>query len=304
MTRIRTLAAGAIVVAVVAVPAGSASVNPALPLAVPPFPFVKVLAAAKGMGDPSPSSAVWVASTRNTAVKATMDGSTVNSNQPVDVAVLTGQFTDHNASGPVAARPPTGTVATFVYDARTGMGTDFGLSNQQPDLAKLGTVHAFLPYLAQAALGTAVASNGVAGDVPASIETQWLERLSAGTRLGCKTDFRNLAPTVFRRRLAQAAASDGFQVANLQFLRACESAPLLTLMTSDPQRLVRALPQLERSLDRIAQTGQTVWAYEGILINATDQNGRSFVVIWNHVRAEIAGGQWASSSNLYPFPHG
>ena len=184
------------------------------------------------------------------------------------------------------------------------MGTDFGLSNRPVDLRELGAIHDLLPYLSQAAQGSAVNSNGTPSDVPASIETQWLERLSAGSRLGCKTKFGNLATPLFRSRLAHAAASDGFQIRSLQFLHACQSAPMITLATSDPRRLVTELPQLEQSIDRIGVKGTTVWAYEGIFVEAADASGQPFVVVWNHVRAEDAGGQWASSPELYPFPHG
>jgi hypothetical protein len=273
-----------------------------LPRPVPPFPFAKLLAASRSMGEPAPSSAVWVAASHRAAVAVTM-GDTVRGNEPVYVAVLTGHFRDDAASPPRGAKAPTGTVATFVYDARTGLERDFGLSRDQPDLGKLGNVHDFLPYLRQASAGTAT-TKGAPTDVPASIETQWLERLSAGSRLGCHTRFHNAPVATFRTRLDRTAARDGFTVEHVQFLRACQLAPIVALSTSDPRRLVALLPALEKDLDRVTVKGQTVWAYEGFLLEGSDGSGRPFVVIWNHVRGEVAGGQWAASPDLYPFPHG
>ena len=274
-----------------------------LPPLVPPVPFVKLVAAARGMGDAAPTAAVWVASRHRAAVTATM-GDTVDGNQPVYVAVLTGHFTDKSATGPPGAKPPTGTVATFVYDVKTGRDTDFGLSDRQPSLSMLGTVHNLLPYLKQASVGTAGGAKGAPTNIPASIETQWLQRLSAGSRLGCRTHFHNLRLRVFRRRLYRAASRDGFQVESVQFLHACQSAPVVYLRTAHPQQLSGALPILEKRLDRVTTNGHASWAFEGLLIEASDASGKPIIAIWNHLRAEVVGGQWATSPDLYPFPHG
>ena len=264
---------------------------PPLPSNVPPFPYVALLHAAAQMGDPTPTSAVWVKSRHQTAVAATMRDSVLG-NQPVYVAVITGHFRDTAASYPAGGKAPTGTVATFVYDARTGLGTDFGLAKQRIALGRLGAVHDFLPYLRQAARR----------DLPATIETQWLQRLSAGSRLGCTTEFRNRSASLFSSRLNAAARANGFHVLRLQFLRACQSAPLVFVSSSDPHRLVPTLAGLERALDRV--NGNRAWAYEGFFFEAVNGSGEPFVVFWNHVRAEVAGGQWASAPDLYPFAHG
>ena len=238
----RSALALAVVIVVAAAGCGSGSsvtAPPRLPGSVPPFPYVALLRASTQMGDPMPTSAVWVESRHKTAVAATMhDG--VLGNQPVYVAVITGHFKDTAASYPAGGKPPTGTVATFVYDARTGMGTDFGLAAKPIALGRLGAVHDFLPYLRQAARH----------DVPATIETQWLQRLSAGSRLGCTTRFRNLPASTFSNRLNAAATATGFQVLRLQFLRACQAAPILFVRTNDPHRLVPTLSGLDRAIDR------------------------------------------------------
>ena len=242
-----------------------------LPAAVPPFPYTSMLKAVRG----TPVSAIWMRSTRRKA--------------PVYVAVLTGRFTALGSHGPSGAKAPTGTVATFVYDARTGMANEFSLTRHRGDAARPGAVHDFLPYLRQAA----------AKGVPAGVETFWLQRVSAGSRLGCETHFRNLSPTVFLSRL-DAAAGGAFEVTSVQFLRACQLVPLVFIRTRDPHRAVAALPALEKQLDRIGG----VWDYEGFFLEASDESGKPFALFWNHVRAEVAGGEWASAPDLYPFPHG
>jgi hypothetical protein len=221
-------------------------------------------------------------------------GDRVMSNQPVYVAVVTGRFTANDTPRPSGTPAPTGTVATFIWDARTMRDTDFGLSNRYPDLNLLGHPHDFLPYLAQTA----------ATGVPAQIETQWLERLSAGERLGCRLRFRTYTEHLVAGRLARAAAADGFSVVSLQFLHACQAAPLVKLTATDPHRFVRQLPALMRALDERTHGKQTLRAFEGFYLEASETSGTPFVVIWNHARGEVAGGQWASSPDLYPFPHG
>lgn len=301
----RLIAASAVVAAVVAVAGcgGNRRASPVrLPSAVPPFPYAALLRATKQMGDPMPTSAVWVASRHHTAVAATMRDSVVG-NEPVYVAVLTGNFVASDVSTPSGSPAPRGTVATFVYDARTGRGVDFGLSRERLDLGKLGRVHDFLPYLQQAAAGAATTSKAVPVDEAAAVETQWLQRLSAGSRLGCRTQFRNTTPRVFERRLAAAASHDGFAVSSIQFLHACQAAPLVVLGSSARKRVVAALPALSKTLDRITVDGRGEWPYEGFFLEVTD-SGKPYVLFWNHVRAEVAGGQWAAESDLYPFPHG
>jgi hypothetical protein len=270
----------------------------ALPRDVPPFPYVAIAKGAREMGDPLPTSARWVESRHVTAVSQTM-GSGVFGNYRVYVAVITGHFTARNAPTPPGGNAPTGTVATFIYNAKTGRDTDLGLSNRHVDLAALGRVHDFLPYLRQATAGTAT---GVHHDAAAAIETQWLQHLSAAARPGCRTRFANLSRAVFARRIMRASAEGGFAVVGTQFLHACQNAPLVVLRTSQPHRLVAALPALERTIDRVV--GNPAWAFEGIYIEGVSKAGKPFVVVWNATRGTVSGGQWASRPDLYPFAHG
>jgi len=115
----------------------------------PPRPPAFVVAAAKreavGLGDPRPSSAVYVL-TRRQAATHTSSGATVNSNQPVYLIVLTGSFTTGQV-GPAPGRRVHGTVATEVLDARTGRDTDFGVGQSPVSTAQLGATGNLLPYL-------------------------------------------------------------------------------------------------------------------------------------------------------------
>jgi hypothetical protein len=128
--------------------AGAGHAGAAVGAAPPPPAFVVALArrGAAGLGDPQPTSAVYVATTHLAAVRLS-SGDGVNTDQPVYLVVLTGTFVATGASGPAGSPPPAGTVASFVVDAANGRDLDFGLSSQQVDVAKLGRAADLLPYL-------------------------------------------------------------------------------------------------------------------------------------------------------------
>jgi hypothetical protein len=117
--------------------------------APPPPAFVVALArrGAAALGDPQPTSAVYVATTHLAAVRLS-SGDGVNTDQPVYLVVLTGTFVATGATSmSPGSPPPAGTVASFVVDAANGRDLDFGLSSQQVDIAKLGRATDLLPYL-------------------------------------------------------------------------------------------------------------------------------------------------------------
>jgi hypothetical protein len=258
---------------------------------IPPFPYVKLLESAERMGDADPTSAVWVRSTRQTAVSVT-SGEWVNSNQPVIVAVITGRFTDTSAPVPNGATAPSGTVATYVFDAATGAGLDFGLTSTMPDLRRVGRVESFLPYLILAASGSSDPSSA------AAVETQWLERISAGVRLGCRDAANNPPEATVEHALATGAAADDFRISELEFLRGCRQAPVVVLASRDPKALAAKLARLEQTLDPVRGR-----RYEALYLEVTSEAGTPAIVIWNE-RAEAVGGQWAAPGTPYPAPHG
>jgi hypothetical protein len=261
-----------------------------LPEDVPPFPFVQLLRGARSMGDPMPTSAVWTTSRRARAVAVTM-GDSVRADGRVYVAVLHGHFKDELASRPAGADAPSGTVETVVIAARSGMIRDFGLGNRAVSLGRLGTVHDFLPYLRLAA----------AKDRASSLETQWLEAVSAGERTGCRVRFPNLPRAVFRPRLRAAAARAGATVISVRFLHACQDAPVVVLRSSNRRRLAHALARILTAVDP-PRNGARL--YEGSFFVLVDGHGKPFVVTYDEYRGQPVGSQWAATPDLYPFPHG
>ncbi|PSR34846.1 MAG: hypothetical protein C7B46_03855 [Sulfobacillus benefaciens] len=83
-------------------------------------------AQAKQMGDAAPTSAVCVAA--------------VDSNPAVYFVVLQGEFKDTQAYLPPGAPAPTGTEIDFTIDPTTKTILDFGIADQPPDVAALGTL--------------------------------------------------------------------------------------------------------------------------------------------------------------------
>jgi hypothetical protein len=97
--------------------------------------------------DSHPIGASYVRTTRQRAEAMSGDG--VDSDQPVYLVLLRGDFVDYYARGIYRARDafPRGTVITFTVDAETHGILDFGIGGRAPDLAQLGDVHDFTTEL-------------------------------------------------------------------------------------------------------------------------------------------------------------
>ena len=117
---------------------GQGSASTRAPAAAGPPPFVAAVAQriAAIAGDGHPSSAEFVYTTRQAAVG--LDGETVDSDPPVYLVVLHGNFVYKYARGP--GPPPRGTVLTVTIDAATGDSLDLGLGNGPVAASRLGTV--------------------------------------------------------------------------------------------------------------------------------------------------------------------
>lgn len=89
-------------------------------------------------GEASPQRGQVFASTRKFA-QTVIDGDTVDTDQPVFVAVLHGNFVGYLASVPIEGQFPTGDVLTITFDANTLAVTDWGLVPVAPDTTRLGT---------------------------------------------------------------------------------------------------------------------------------------------------------------------
>jgi hypothetical protein len=93
------------------------------------------------LGEPAPSSAVYVRTTRELAND--LLGAAVDTDQQVYLVALCGNFKLLNARVPPGQPPPVGSVASLVIDASTGAVVDFGVSQHKAalPLSSLGEVH-------------------------------------------------------------------------------------------------------------------------------------------------------------------
>ena len=97
--------------------------------------------------DSHPTGASYVRTTRQKAEAMSGDG--VDSDPPVYLVLLRGDFVDYYAHGIYRTRDafPRGTVITFTVDAETHGILDFGIGGRAPDLTQLGSVHDFTAEL-------------------------------------------------------------------------------------------------------------------------------------------------------------
>lgn len=95
--------------------------------------------AAHGNGDPSPSLIQHAEGTRFEAVRISSGDLVFEWNWSYLIAER-GHFVCQACSTPPGAKTPTGSVIMIVVDAKSGRGTDGGIGNRYPPLAKLGPV--------------------------------------------------------------------------------------------------------------------------------------------------------------------
>lgn len=94
-------------------------------------------------GDPHPTLAQWVETTRQRAVSS-QSGDTVDSGStPVYFVVLHGNFVDTKAYVPGGAAYPAGTVLSFTIDAANGQLLDLTLTKSDPDYSHTGEPQTF-----------------------------------------------------------------------------------------------------------------------------------------------------------------
>jgi hypothetical protein len=122
--------------------AGQSQSAPGAAAALPSFAQTAVQRVATINGEPTPTQAQWVETTRQVAV-ASQSSDGVDSDQNVYFVILHGQFVDTHAYMPPGASAPTGTVLTMTVDASTGEVLDSGLSDIAPNYTDTGTPAAF-----------------------------------------------------------------------------------------------------------------------------------------------------------------
>jgi hypothetical protein len=96
---------------------------------------------ASEMGDASPTASNEVYTTRQAAEGLT-SGAVVDTDVPVYLVELRGNFVDKYARLPPGAAFPTGTEVDFTIDPRSQTVLDLGISNNSPDISSLGSVSA------------------------------------------------------------------------------------------------------------------------------------------------------------------
>lgn len=94
---------------------------------------------ATGNGDPSPTLAYVINTTRGPAEEVATGGAGVDSTtMPVYLVVMYGQFTCNWASGPAGTTVPTGSVVTFtINQTNTQDLPDYSCGNYSPSLTAL-----------------------------------------------------------------------------------------------------------------------------------------------------------------------
>jgi hypothetical protein len=110
----------------------------------PDFLVALTARVAAGNCDARPVGAKYVRTTRQ-AAETIASGDRVDSDTPVYLVLLRGDFVDYYAHGIYRTRDafPRGTAITFTVDAETRKILDFGIGTRSPHLARLGPVHGF-----------------------------------------------------------------------------------------------------------------------------------------------------------------
>jgi hypothetical protein len=98
--------------------------------------------------DSDPAGASYVRTTRQ-AAETMASGDGVDSDQPVYLVLLRGDFVDYYAYGIYRTSDafPRGTAIAFTVDTETHGILDFGIGGEAPNLTRLGDVHDFTAEL-------------------------------------------------------------------------------------------------------------------------------------------------------------
>jgi hypothetical protein len=98
----------------------------------PPDPAVLITEAARLNGEPSPTAIRTVATTRAAAFTSVGAGADDVPATPVQLVVAHGAFTGFEAKRPPGASPPRGHVLFLLIDSASGVVTDWGIGNIDP----------------------------------------------------------------------------------------------------------------------------------------------------------------------------
>jgi hypothetical protein len=135
----------------------------------------------------------------------------------------------------------------------------------------------------------------------------WHRELAKRARQDPRRRFPNLAPALFRARLAETAHRYGFEVESVRLNRPRQLAPEVVVRTSHYVALAHAVPTILHAINpRLpARDDRQGWEYEGFYFEARDEHEVPFLVTFDFMRGRSpGGGQWARSNALFPFAHG
>jgi hypothetical protein len=144
----------------------------------------------------------------------------------------------------------------------------------------------------------------------AKARSNWLHEISRRGERGRAhphpVHFRSPSRATFVARLKSASRRYRFDVLRVHFYEPLQLAPFVIVRSARPKRFSRDTFAIVRLLDPVKRGSSlaTAWAYEGFYLEARDAKGVPFLAAFSFVRGGIAGGQWARSEELYPFPHG
>jgi len=103
-------------------------------LAGPPDPVALIIEAARLNGEASPSTIRTIATTRAAAFAAVGSGADDVPQTPTELVVAHGAFTGFEAKVPPGAPAPRGRVLYLLVDSGSGVVTDWGISNVDPQI--------------------------------------------------------------------------------------------------------------------------------------------------------------------------
>lgn len=140
------------------------------------------------------------------------------------------------------------------------------------------------------------------------VRAEWNAELARGVRERPSVRFPNLSRLEFLRRLRAAAERYDFEIVEAEFLKPKQLAPRIVVQSEYVERLARAYPRFQRSIDPKASSpdDRLGWTFEGFYFEARDDEGvPAFIVFhWWRAAKSVGGGQWAREESLYPFAHG
>lgn len=141
----------------------------------------------------------------------------------------------------------------------------------------------------------------------ANLIRTWGQMLEVGARQDPTERFANVSSETLTKRLRQASHRYDFKIVNVKLLHPAQVAPFVVVRTQNKNAFALHTPSILRLIDPKRSNSSDVrgWAYEGFLLEAIDAHNSPFLIVFNSWRGQHAGGgQWATSSDLYPFPHG